>query len=359
AIFWLQANGPMSYMMYMQLCLSHPTEGYYMNLANVVIGAQGNFITSPEISQTFAELLGIWLLSQYLRTGVKDDIQLVELGPGKGMLMDNIFWTLLQLPCSHTSIKHVHLVESSPSLCAIQQKKLESWDGKNRLRIHWHHLIDDVPVTNGIYTMLVAHKFFDVLPFHLIEKTHQGWKEVLLTSAHNLAAKTIIKPSSSASATPSLDPSASTPKTCFHIASLWGVKLVYWVHAGLHGTLYFVDTTAGADLTANVDFAYLTEALKGTATAYGPLLQHSFLLQMGLSTHVNTLQCAAAFPECGKLLSQAAAHLMEPIGMGKEYKVMGMTGSAVHTADAEGMWPFVAGEIWEEDAAALQAQQLL
>jgi SAM-dependent MidA family methyltransferase len=60
-------------------------------------------------------------------------------------------------------------VESSPSLRAVQQKKLEPWDGKNGLKLHWHDSIDDVPADNGIYTMLVAHEFFDALPFHLIE----------------------------------------------------------------------------------------------------------------------------------------------------------------------------------------------
>ena len=119
---------------------------------------------------------------------MKHDIQLVELGPGNGTLMDDILrvrspfffahtsrlpdetiQTLSQLPHSRASIKHVHLVESSPSLRVVQQKKLEPWDGKNGLKIHWHDSIDDVPAANGIYTMLVAHEFFDALPFHLIE----------------------------------------------------------------------------------------------------------------------------------------------------------------------------------------------
>ncbi|KAN0134557.1 S-adenosyl-L-methionine-dependent methyltransferase [Lactarius tabidus] len=419
----IKANGPVSYATYMQLCLAHPTEGYYMNPANAVIGARGDFITSPEISQTFAELLGIWLLSQYLSTRVKHDIQLVDLGPGKGTLMDDILWmhemfqTLSQLHHSRTSIKHVHLVESSPSLRAVQRKKLESWDGKNGLRIHWHDSIDDIPTTNGIYTMLVAHEFFDALPFHLIEKTHQGWKEVLLTSAHDPAAKTIIRPSSPVSAAPSLDPSASTPKTRFRpvlapeptpVSTLLGAssprfaslpigarievspasfqtarKVGTLVSQGAGGSALVVDygtdhavgnsfrafkghaladpfdCPGQADLTVNVDFAYLAEALSGTAMAHGPLSQRSFLLQMGLGTRVNALQRTAASPERGDALTEAAARLVDPVGMGKEYKVMGLTGGAARTADAEGVWPFVAGEIIrEEDAAAVQAQHL-
>jgi NADH dehydrogenase [ubiquinone] 1 alpha subcomplex assembly factor 7 len=92
--------------------------------------------------------------------------------------------------------------------------------------------------------------------------------------------------------------------------------------------------------------------------AHGPLSQCSFLLQMGLGTHVNALQHAAASPERGDMLCQAAARLVDPVGMGKEYKVMGVTGGAARAADAEVVWPFVAGEIREEDTMAAQAQHL-
>ncbi|KAI9463192.1 S-adenosyl-L-methionine-dependent methyltransferase [Lactarius psammicola] len=348
-----------------------------MNPENAVIGARGDFITSPEISQAFGELLGIWLLSQYLNTGAKHDIQLVELGPGRGTLMDDILRTLSQLPHSRASIKHVHLVESSPSLRAVQQKKLES-------------------------------------------KTHQGWKEVLITSAHDPAAKTILRPSPSpftsspTSPTPSLDLSASTPKTRFRpvlapeptpVSTLLGAssprfaslpigarievsaasfqtarKLGTLVSQGAGGSALVVDygtdhavgnsfrafkghaladpfdRPGQADLTANVDFAYLAEALKGHRYAHGPLSQRAFLLHMGIGTRVSALQRAATSPARADALSEAAARLVDPAGMGREYKVMGVTGGAAPAADADGVWPFVAGEIREEEAAAAPAQ---
>ena len=77
--------------------------------------------------------------------------------------------TLSQFPHSRSSVKHVHLVESSPALQAVQEKKLEAWVGKNGLELHWHDSIEDIPTADGMYTMLVAHEFFDALPFHLIE----------------------------------------------------------------------------------------------------------------------------------------------------------------------------------------------
>jgi SAM-dependent MidA family methyltransferase len=80
--------------------------------------------------------------------------------------------TLSQFPHSRTSVKHVRLIESSPALRAAQEKKLREWDGKGGLRLHWHDSIDDVPTADGVYTMVVAHEFFDALPFHLIEVRH-------------------------------------------------------------------------------------------------------------------------------------------------------------------------------------------
>ncbi|KAH9167860.1 DUF185-domain-containing protein [Lactarius sanguifluus] len=335
-------------------------------------------------------------MSQYFSNGVKHDIQLVELGPGKGTLMDDILRTLLQMPKYRAFIKHVHLVESSPSLRAVQQKKLEPWDGKNDLKIHWHDSIDDVPASNGIYTMLVAHEFFDALPFHLIE----------------------LQPR------PSLDLSASTPKTRFRpilaaeptpVSTLLGAssprfaslpigarievsaaafqtarKLGTLVSQGAGGSALVVDygtdhavgnsfrafkghaladpfdRPGQADLTANVDFAYLAEALKGTgyvllrslhnkielirlkkktAMAHGPLSQRAFLLRMGIGMRVGTLQRAAASPARADALTEAAVRLVDPAGMGREYKVMGVTGGATAAADADWVWPFVAGEI--------------
>ncbi|KAI0267855.1 S-adenosyl-L-methionine-dependent methyltransferase [Gloeopeniophorella convolvens] len=412
----IKVQGPVSYATYMQHCLSHPTDGYYMNPANAVIGARGDFITSPEISQVFGELLGIWLLSQYLGTGAKHNIQLVELGPGRGTLMDDILRTLSQLPHARTSIKHVHLVETSQALRAVQEKKLASWDGKNGLKLHWHDSIDDVPTADGLYTMLVAHEFFDALPFHLIEKTHGGWKEVLITSAPDPTAKTILRPSdvlvkssplsSNSSASALLDQSPSSSRTRFRpvlskdpspISTLLGSssprfaalpigarievsaasyqtarKLGTLVSQGAGGSALVVDYGADhavgnsfrafkghaladpfdcpgqADLTANVDFAYLTEALAGVATAHGPLSQRAFLSHMGVSTRVGALQRASASPERADALGKAATRLVDATGMGKQYKVMGVTGGVKE--GGEGLWPFIAGELPEDNA---------
>jgi hypothetical protein len=98
--------------------------------------------------------------------------------------------TLSQLSHSRTSVKRVHLVESSLALRAVQEKKLQAWggNGKSGLELHWHHSVEDIPTTDGVYTMLVAHEFFDALPFHLIE--------VRLRHLHRCQTHTLIEKSS-------------------------------------------------------------------------------------------------------------------------------------------------------------------
>jgi NADH dehydrogenase [ubiquinone] 1 alpha subcomplex assembly factor 7 len=79
---------------------------------------------------------------------------------------------------------------------------------------------------------------------------------------------------------------------------------------------------------------------------------------MGLSTRVSALQRAAAHPERADTLGKAAVRLVDPAGMGKEYKVMGVTGGAARAAHADGVWPFIAGELRNDDAAVAQVQHL-
>ena len=73
---------------------------------------------------------------------------------------------------------------------------------------------------------------------------------------------------------------------------------------------------------------------------------------MGLGTRVSALRRAAASPERADVLSKAAARLVDPAGMGREYKVMGVTAVAASAADTDGVWPFIAGEIREQDSTA-------
>ncbi|CUA68493.1 NADH dehydrogenase [ubiquinone] complex I, assembly factor 7 [Rhizoctonia solani] len=172
----IRAKGPISVAHYMNMCLSHPIEGYYMK--GEPIGARGDFITSPEISQLFGELVGIWLASQWLERGQSRPIRMVELGPGKGTLMDDMLRTFESIGQTRGRIQSVHLVETSARLQEEQRKRLGTRISETLL--HWHNRAEDIPKDDSTFTLLVAHEFFDAIPIHIIEKTSTGFQEVLV-----------------------------------------------------------------------------------------------------------------------------------------------------------------------------------
>ncbi|EZA50348.1 MidA-like protein, mitochondrial [Ooceraea biroi] len=186
------ACGPITVADYMKEVLTHPTAGYYTT--KDILGQKGDFTTSPEISQLFGEIIAIWIINEWRKIS-KESIQLVELGPGRGTLMNDILRVFKKLNLSNKI--SVHLVEISPVLSAIQAKKLcaESNDNnsdsfkdeenafyrrgitKDGVKAYWYYSVYDVPRKFSIF---VAHEFFDALPIHKFQKTDKGWREVLI-----------------------------------------------------------------------------------------------------------------------------------------------------------------------------------
>lgn len=124
--------------------------------------------------------------------------RIVELGPGRGTLMDDMlrvsgssseyhshtehsfFQTFKSIGAFGKTVTDVHLVENSPYMKKLQEEKLSPWI-KQGLRVHWHGRIENVPIIDEkTFTMLAAHEFFDALPIHMFEKRAEGWREVFV-----------------------------------------------------------------------------------------------------------------------------------------------------------------------------------
>lgn len=145
-------TGPISLADYMADCLMHPDHGYYAT--RDPFGAAGDFITAPEISQMFGELLGLCLAQSWLDQGAPAAFTLAELGPGRGTLMADVLRATARLPGFHAAAR-LHLVETSPHLRARQRQTLGSHP------VTWLDRAEDLPEAP---LFLLANEFFDALP---------------------------------------------------------------------------------------------------------------------------------------------------------------------------------------------------
>lgn len=166
----ISQNGPVSVSWYMSACLGHPEHGYYTT--GNPFGATGDFVTAPEISQLFGEMVGLWLVNQWDRLGCPNSIDLVELGPGTGTLMADILRVCGKFPEFDRAIS-VHLVETSPLLAQKQREVLAKYDRP----VVWH---DSIPDGTGQPVLFVANELFDALAIDQYIKTDIGWSEVLI-----------------------------------------------------------------------------------------------------------------------------------------------------------------------------------
>ena len=106
-IAMIREDGPMPIDRYMALCLGHPAHGYYMS--RDPFGPDGDFITAPEISQIFGELIGIWCAAAFQALGAPSQFLLIELGPGRGTLMSDILRAARVMPGFREGAR-IHLV---------------------------------------------------------------------------------------------------------------------------------------------------------------------------------------------------------------------------------------------------------
>lgn len=168
----IQARGPISIADYMRLVLTSASSGYYMN--RDVFGAKGDFTTSPEISQLFGEMLGIWCVHLWQQNGEPSEFRLIELGPGRGTLARDIIHLSAQFSKFQSALK-IDFVEISPKMKEMQQKMLKRWD----IPFRWFESLDLVP-REPSFNVFIAHEFFDALPVYQFVQTTNGFREILI-----------------------------------------------------------------------------------------------------------------------------------------------------------------------------------
>src|SRR5712671_6965901 len=164
----IRTQGPLTVAEFMAEALGHPEYGYYAT--RDPLGRRGDFVTAPEISQVFGELIGLWCVDLWDRAGRPTPFVLAELGPGRGTLMADALRAARIVPEFLTALR-LHLVETSSVLRQAQHRALKAFGPV------WHDSIASLPPGP---CLLVANEFLDALPIRQLVKTETGWHEKLI-----------------------------------------------------------------------------------------------------------------------------------------------------------------------------------
>ena len=330
----ISATGPITLADYMSAALMDPEGGYYTTRAPFGVG--GDFVTAPEISQMFGELIGLCLAQCWLDQGAPRRVALTELGPGRGTLMADILRATAAVPGFHQAA-HVHLVETSPKLRAAQAEALSGRD------VTWCETLSEV--SDGPL-FLVANEFFDALPIRQFQRSGAQWAERHVGLMDGALAFGLGPEQPQPVLTHRLEDTRDgdvvewaqvgvsiSGAIADRLAKAGGVALIidYGDWRSLGDTLQAVrdhqraeplETPGQADLTAHVDFEALARAADGVEhTRLCP--QGVFLERLGITARAQRL---AQSLEGASLQAHVAAHrrLTHPEEMGTLFKVLGL-----------------------------------
>jgi SAM-dependent MidA family methyltransferase len=328
----ISTDGPMPVSEYMQHCLLHPVHGYYTQ--SKVFGAEGDFITAPDISQMFGELVGLSLAQTWIEHGMPAPFHLLELGPGQGTLMSDVLRATRSVPGFHAAAQ-IRLIEASPRLREVQKHALAEYD------VTWHDDISQIP--EGPLFVL-ANEFFDALPVRQFIKSSGGWTERVIGVQKGMLefgqVPCAIVPQRVLEFDAQLGDlvelavglDAIVQSIGDRINAFGGAALIFdygdWMSLGdtlqavqNHRPTLVLDTPGEADLTAHVDFAAIAAAAPCAYTRLTP--QGVFLERLGITARAQML----AKNLSGDALDRhIAAHrrLTHPDEMGSLFKVMGL-----------------------------------
>lgn len=332
----IRRRGPLSIADYMQMALAEPEQGYYM--ARMPFGREGDFITAPDVSQVFGELIGAWCAHAWLSMG-QPVIRLVELGPGRGTLMADLLRGTKQVKGFHDALR-VELVEMSPGLRKLQEKTLAG----AHPRISWAQKFQ----SSAEPVLLVANEFLDALPVRQFRKIRGAWEErhvglakddtlMFIWQAARKMPEAVLSESAPDGAVLEHAAAAEDYVTAAakHVAAHGGAGLFidYGAWDGTGDTLQavqkhgYVDPLASpgeADITAHVRFAPLARAAKeANAAVHGPVPQGLFLERLGARERAAALS-AKATREQKADIAAAMKRLLSPTAMGAHFQVMGV-----------------------------------
>jgi NADH dehydrogenase [ubiquinone] 1 alpha subcomplex assembly factor 7 len=297
-------------------------------------GVAGDFITAPEISQMFGELIGLWLADMWLRAGREEPAHYVELGPGRGTLARDALRAMKRQGLE----PQVHLVETSAALMELQLRAVPD--------AQFHSDLANVPFEGPI--LLVANEFLDALPLRQLIRTADGWREVMVAAE---GERFVGVPGATAMDAALPESRRDAPEGTLVETSPAAAAVIHEVASRLAeqgGAALFIDyghaeertgstfqavrrhekvdpfaAPGEADLTAHVDFATLAQVAQSHGARWlGTVSQGEWLRGLGIEGRAESLGRSA--PEHGEALQSAMHRLVDAEQMGELFKVMGL-----------------------------------
>lgn len=307
---------------------------HFMARANAAYYARkdpfADFMTSPEISQVFGELLGGWSAVMWGAMGRPASVMLVECGPGRGSLMADALRMIGQVAPDFRAALAVHLVETSPRLRAAQMQKIPD--------AVWHDRVEDLPDGPMI---LLANEFLDALPIRQFVRRGAGWNERFVHEGalQEISSTETLNREAGEGEVIEICPAAEefTAWLAEHLKKQAGAALIvdYGPARSAPGESLQalrkgapvdpLQDPGEADLTAHVDFQALVEAARTHGIlAYGPRPQGRFLTDLGLFPRTHQLARRVEEPKQAMALLDSASRLAEPTRMGELFKGVAM-----------------------------------
>jgi NADH dehydrogenase [ubiquinone] 1 alpha subcomplex assembly factor 7 len=334
----IRREGPLGVRAYMEACLYDPQHGVYRS--KPAIGHAGDFVTAPEISQIFGELIGLWCAVVWQQMGSPAAIDLIEIGPGRGTLMSDALRATRRVPGFHAALR-VTLVDSSETLTAIQRATLADAP----LPLHWQASLDGLTRDAAIPALVIANEVLDCQPRDQFVRRGDSWilRRIGLDAAGDLTFDDTAAPA----AKPDLDALHGAATTgdiaeagayevlrqVLALRPVFAALMIDYGHtrSGLGDTLQAVRqhqhehplaSPGEADITMQVDFAAVARHAASIAGVHvdGPSPQAEFLGGLGVLERASRLM--AANPLQAASLEADVARLLSPGGMGTRFQAI-------------------------------------
>lgn len=346
----IEADGPLSVAAFMAAAAGDPDHGYYRRSAapdGGIIGRRGDFVTAPEISQVFGELLAAWCVGVWQAMGAPRPVLLVELGPGRATLLADLWRAAAAVAPEFTAAVHLHLVETSAALAAVQRASVQML--LPLPQVSWHESADDIPAGPVV---LLANEFLDALPVEQYVREGNLWRQRHVDLAEDGARFAFCAgPPVDCRQRPDLTDLPDAAHGEIAERSPQAEALVARIAArvsGGGGAALFIDYGPArselgetlqavrdhrpvdplahpgeADLTAHVDFERLARAATAAgARSWGPLAQGLFLGRLGIAARAEALMATASSAAEADAIAGAVRRLVHPGRMGVLFKAL-------------------------------------